>query len=146
MPRRRPSTLRQPAAARALRRSAAARPSFFRRVPKDGRLSGSAHAAIIVLEDWPGEIFTALKNWEREACASNRWPRFYWGCGTRGCCGDTRDDRDILDHAIHRLPKRPAQELRRLVESMDHRILARFPAKLDHSHRWWQIEFPWDYD
>jgi hypothetical protein len=98
-----------------------------------------------LIEAWPGSIFTALRNWEREASDSRRWPRFYYGCRTRGCCEDIRDDRDILDDAIRRLPKRPAQELRRLVESMDDRILARFPAKLDYSHRWWHIEFPWDY-
>lgn len=146
MPRRRPSALRRPAAAQALRRSAAARPSFFRKARRDGRLSGSTHAAIILVEDWPGEIFAALANWEREARTTNPWSRFSYGCGIRECCGAPLDDRDALERAIHRLPRRPAQELRRLVRSIDDRILAKFPARLDHFDRWWHTDFPWNYD
>jgi hypothetical protein len=145
MPRRHPSALRRLAAARALRRSEARR----RRPPwatptKDGRLSGSTQAAILLLEDWPGETFTALTNWEREARTSKPWGPYSRGCGTPECCGSPRNDRDLLEHAIRRLPKRPAQELRRLVLSVDDRILAKFPARLDYSHRWWHTDFPWD--
>ncbi|GAA2220421.1 hypothetical protein GCM10010413_09500 [Promicromonospora sukumoe] len=145
MPRRRPSTLRRRAAVRDLRRAEAQRRHPVREAStKDGRLSGSTHAAILLAEHWPGGIFSALRNWEREARTSNRWPKFVYGCGIRGCCGDTRDDRDTLEQAIQSLPRRPAQELRRLVRSMGDRILAKFPARLDYSHRWWHVDFPWD--
>ncbi|MFI8524846.1 hypothetical protein ACIGB8_10385 [Promicromonospora sukumoe] len=137
MPRRRPSTLR--------RRAAARRP-FWVASTKDGRLSGSTHAAILLAEHWPGEIFNALGNWEREARTSRPWGRYSYGCGVRECCGAPRDDRDILEETICRIPRRPAQELRRLVRSIDDRILAKFPARLDHFHRWWHVDFPWDGD
>jgi hypothetical protein len=138
MPRRRPSTLR---------RSAAARRRPFRAAPiRDGRLSGSTHAAIALVEDWPGQIFDALQNWDREARTTNPWIRSSYGCGVPECCGVPREDRDVLERAMHRLPQRPAQELRRLVRAIDDRILSKFPARLDHYHRWWHTDFPWDHD
>ncbi|WP_253870370.1 hypothetical protein [Promicromonospora umidemergens] len=112
---------------------------------RDGRLSGSTSAAIARVEDWPGQIHDSLQNWEREARRTNPWIRPSNGCDISGCCGAPRDDRDILEQAIHRLPRRSAQELRRLVRAIDERILSTFPARLDHYHRWWHADFPWNH-
>jgi hypothetical protein len=129
------------------RQRAAARRSPYRtEYVKDGRLSGSAHAAISLLDAWPGQIHGALVNWEREARTRNPWGRFSYGCGIRECCGSPIDDRDLLELTIHRLPRRSAQELRTLVHSMDARIMAKFPVQLDHYHQWWHTDFPWNYD
>jgi hypothetical protein len=94
----------------------------------------------------PGEVFAALQNWDREARSHNAWFRHAYGCGVRECCGSPLDDRELLEQTIRRLPRRPAQELRSLIHELDRHILAKFPAQLDHYHRWWHADFPWDYD
>jgi hypothetical protein len=131
-------------AARQLRKY---RPTAFRWQPtKDGRLSGSTHAAITLAETFPGEVFGALQNWDREARTHRPWGRYGYGCGTRECCGSPLADRDTLEQAMRRLPRRSARELRDLVHELDRRILAKFPFQLDHYHHWWHTDFPWDYD
>ncbi|GAA4694080.1 hypothetical protein GCM10023198_12130 [Promicromonospora umidemergens] len=143
MPRRRPVQVRRLAA----RRLRTYRPTqLLLRYVKDRRLSGPTHAAISLAERLPGEVFAALQNWDREARTRNPWSRRAYGCGARECRGSPLDDRDLLERTIHRLPRRPARELRALVRELDRRILAKFPVQLDHYHRWWHADFPWDYD
>ncbi|GAB4083444.1 hypothetical protein GCM10028784_00740 [Myceligenerans cantabricum] len=132
--------------ARQRRQSAARRRIYGPAHAKDGRLSGSAHAAIALLESWPGQIHGALLNWEREARRRNPWSRNSYGCGIRECCGLPIDDRDLLELTIHRLPRRSARELRVLVRSIDERIMAKSPVKFDHQQHWWHADFPWIYD
>lgn len=143
MPRRRPVQVRQHAA----RRLRKYRPTAFRwQSTKDGRLSGSTHAAITLAEAFPGEVFGALQNWDREARTRSPWSRYGYGCGEPECCGSPIADRDLLEQTMQHLRRRPARELRELVHELDRRILAKFPAQLDHYHRWWHADFPWDYD
>jgi hypothetical protein len=131
-------------AARRLRKY---RPIAFRwQCTKDGRLSGSTHAAITLAEIFAGEIFGALQNWDREARTHRSWSSHQYGCRVRECYDSPLDDRDTLEQAMRRLSRRPARELRNLVHELDRRILAKFPVQLDHYHRWWHADFPWDYD
>jgi hypothetical protein len=113
---------------------------------KDGRLSGSTHAAIRLNETVPGEVFAALQRWDRKARNHRPWGKPGYGCGEPGCCGSPFEDRELLERTMHRLPRGLARELRDLVHELDRRILAKFPAQLDHYHRWWHADFSWNYD
>ncbi|MDW4916111.1 hypothetical protein [Streptomyces californicus] len=138
MPRRRPSALRAD-----LRRFAA--PHRYSTI---GRLSGPAQAQIIRLERTrlrPGVIERALVRWASIARApKDRLPSpFTDRCGVPECCPEPAEDRDLLELAIHALPRKSAGELRALVHPLDLKILQR-PDAMPFGpapHRWWHTAF-----
>ncbi|MCM2577570.1 hypothetical protein [Streptomyces meridianus] len=136
MPRRRPHALRSALHAR--------RPSRPRH-PAIDRLSGSCHAAIARLEReslWPGAVFEAFHRWKAFAHGPQRnlTDIPVAGCSIPECCGAPDADRDVLEAALHRLPRKPALELRVLVSVLDETVLARAVVIPGHpsDQRWWR--------
>ncbi|MFD9730023.1 hypothetical protein [Streptomyces sp. NPDC059072] len=115
---------------------------------KIGRISGSAQAQIIRLERTrlqPGLVQQALSLWTAIARAPSSRLRspFDDRCGVAACCPQPADERDLLELAIHALPKKSSRELRVIVEALDLRILERpdaFPYG-PQPHRWWHSAF-----
>ncbi|WP_416982659.1 hypothetical protein [Streptomyces sp. T028] len=138
MPRRRPSRLRADN-----RRFAA-----HHRYSKIGRLSGSAQAQIVRLERTrlrPDVIEQALASWTALArTPKGRLPSpFADNCGVPECCPQPADERELLELAIHALPRKSSRELRALVTPLDLRILEH-PDAVPYSDpppRWWHCAF-----
>ncbi|WP_340378135.1 hypothetical protein U5640_25910 [Streptomyces sp. SS7] len=138
MPRRRPSRLRADS-----RRFAA-----HHHYSRPGRLSGPAQARIVLLERTrlhPGAIERALASWTALArTPKGRLPSPSAGnCGVPECCPQPADERDLLELAMHALPRKSARELRALVTPLDLRILEH-PEVVPHSEpppHWWHRAF-----
>jgi len=138
MPRRRPSRLRADS-----RRFAS-----HIRYSTIGRLSGPAQAQIIRLERTrlqPGQVEQALSRWTAIARAPiNRLPSpFSDRCGVTDCCPEPADERDLVELAIHALPKKSSQELRSIVHALDPKILERpdTGSYTDPPRHWWKSAF-----
>jgi hypothetical protein len=89
----------------------------------------------------PGAVATALAQWTALA----RTPRgrqlelYSPGCGVPSCCPPPGDDRDLLEHAVHAMPRKSARELRAILSSLDEAITSH--PDVAHTHvfrgRWW---------
>lgn len=91
---------------------------------------------------WPGAVFEAFHRWKSFAHGPlrdlTRIP--VAGCSIAECCDAAFDDRDLLETALHRLPGKPARELRLLVAALDDTILTRavvIPRRPSDPH-WWR--------
>ena len=76
---------------------------------------------------WPGAVFQAFRGWQTFAHGPLRdlTSISVAGCGTPECCPAPDADRDVLEAALHRLPRKSARELRALIADPDGKILAR---------------------
>ncbi|MGW7690982.1 hypothetical protein ACWGMA_19235 [Streptomyces asiaticus] len=137
MPRRRPSALRGDVPVRLLRR---------RRYPPIDRLSGACAADLRRLERtrfWPEAIEEAFWHWRALAHGPLRGVTdAFWGprCEMYECGCDPGSFRDVLETALHALPKKSARELRVLVRALDAEITARARiVRVDApDSRWWR--------
>ncbi|MFG3342488.1 hypothetical protein [Glycomyces sp. NPDC048151] len=107
-------------------------------IPRVNGASGALQAAVVRLENADtrfeiGGIARALRGWRgRVRCTLRPQCRDYY-CP---CCSDP--DRETLEDAMRRLPKRQAQELRRLVEPLDEEFIRRtIPVPQWKAGPWW---------
>lgn len=110
-------------------------------MPGFARGSGRLAGAVARLERdrlWPGAVAAALRQWSKvahqPALAS------LGGCSCPLCNPFyMNDERDVLELALHALPRTAARELRALVEPLDELYLARSwadPSAPAH-YAWW---------
>lgn len=133
MPRRPPARVRACATKRP-------RPWSARRAPNLPVGSGALAAAIRRLEHRrrefaSGSIANAFTQWARQASGPARRLTADTCC-LYGCCGP--DPRELLELAVHLLPRRSARELRGLLEPIDRRFRERtLPDPFAPPGPWW---------
>ncbi|MEU0559556.1 hypothetical protein [Dactylosporangium sp. NPDC006015] len=113
------------------------------RTPTIDGLSSRANAAIQALRPRIGDVGGALRTYRREIRQAGRWIDLAGQCPSPSC--DISFQRDILEAALHALPRDAARELRRLVAALDEEFLrktlpdpwaaARGPR---HARAWWR--------
>ncbi|MCD0442290.1 hypothetical protein LO763_01450 [Glycomyces sp. A-F 0318] len=83
-----------------------------------------------------GDIAESFLEWRRWVRRPVR--RLSTACSPCPCPTCGFGARETLERAVHRLPKRQARELRRLLGPLDERFLSRtvpVPSRIE--HRWW---------
>ncbi|MFF5228026.1 hypothetical protein [Dactylosporangium sp. NPDC000521] len=113
-----------------------------RRPTIDG-LSGRANAAIQALRPGIGDVGDALRGYRREIRRAGRWIDLAGQCPSPSC--DIGHQRDVLEAALHALPRDAARELRRLVAALDEEFLRKTlpdPRAATrgawHARAWWR--------
>lgn len=114
--------------------------------PGLARGSGKLAGAMARLERdrlWPGAVAAALRQWSKVAHRPGL--AIAGGCGCPLCNPYyMNNERDVLELALHALPRAAARELRVLVEPLDALYLARSrqdPSAPAH-YAWWARRFP----
>ncbi len=112
MPRKRPSQLRPRS-----RKSSTRRPGL-------PHATSALAAAVRLVENeryWPGAVADALRRWKQ--------PPDEVGCPYPTCGNFYQQDAlDVLQVALHMLPRRPARELRKLTDFTGHRTAGGRPS------------------
>lgn len=110
----------------------------FHRVPG---ASGALQSAIVRLENTDtrfsaGEIAASFLEWQRWIHRPVR--QLSTACGSCPCptCGTW--SREVLERAVHRLPKRQSRELHHLLAPLDEHFISRtVPVPSRSARRWW---------
>lgn len=68
---------------------------------------------------WPDTVLDALRLWQGFVCHPYRRLWAEDECGHWECCPDPWQAREILDEALHSLPRRAQAEFRRFVAAID---------------------------
>ena len=112
----------------ARRSPAQARADIPRRRPPHTRIAvvpgiparGQAEIARLERTRWhPGAVADALRYWERYARASPPREGVVDGCGWPDCCPGPLQHRELLESAVHALPKPTATILRKRLAAID---------------------------
>jgi hypothetical protein len=112
----------------ARRSPAQARADIPRRRPPHTRIAvvpgiparGQAEIARLERTRWhPGAVADALRYWERYVRGLPRPERVVARCGEEACCPDPIRDRELLESAVHALPKPTATILRKRLAAID---------------------------